>query len=115
MAEDETAVLPAVAVGPGTGSQAVVRPIVLGEDGEPVEEDVVVTDLLLVLDLTDEVEVVDEHPRYHLTGCAVTQGQETFGLPLDEAKRDGFTACGICRPDRSLADAERQRRAAARA
>ena len=85
-----------------------------GEDGEPVEEDVVVTDLLLVIDLTDEVFVVDEHPRYHLEGCAVTAGEETFGLPLNEAKADGFTACGICRPDRSLADAERRRRAAAR-
>src|SRR3712207_7155612 len=31
--------------------------------GEPGEEDVEVTDLLLVVDLDDEVLVVDEHPR----------------------------------------------------
>ncbi|SDO76039.1 hypothetical protein SAMN05660199_02537 [Klenkia soli] len=105
---------PAVA-GPSTGSHSHRPPASLDEDGEPVEEDVEVTDLLLVLDLTDEVEVVDEHPRYHLAGCSVTAGEEVFGLPLTEAKQDGFTACGVCRPDRHLADAERRRRAAAKA
>lgn len=107
---------PPTAAGPSTGSHHASRPPAgLDEDGEPVEEDVEVTDLLLTLDLTDEVEVVDEHPRYHLAGCSVTAGEEVFGLPLTEAKEDGFTACGICRPDRHLADAERRRRAAAKA
>lgn len=40
------------------------------DEGEPPVEEVEVTDLLLVVDLKDEVLVVDEHPRYHVPGCA---------------------------------------------
>jgi hypothetical protein len=56
--------------------------------------------------------VVDEHPRYHLEGCRFLIGKETIPIPLDEARTDGFTPCGLCTPDRQLADRERQRRAA---
>jgi hypothetical protein len=80
------------------------------EEGEPPLEEVEVTDLLLVVDLTDEVLVVDEHPRYHLEDCRWLAGRETFPLPLDEARADGFTPCGTCAPDRHLADRERGRR-----
>jgi hypothetical protein len=79
---------------------------------EPGVEEVEVTDLLLVVDLTDEVLVVDEHPRYHLEGCRFLSGRETFPLPLDEARTDGFTPCALCAPDRNLADRERARKAA---
>ena len=79
---------------------------------EPGVEEVEVTDLLLVVDLTDEVLVVDEHPRYHLEGCRFLGGRETFPLPLDEARTDGFTPCALCAPDRHLADRERARKAA---
>jgi hypothetical protein len=79
---------------------------------EPGVEEVEVTDLLLVVDLTDEVLVVDEHPRYHLEGCRFLAGRETFPLPLDEARTDGFTPCALCAPDRHLADRERARKAA---
>jgi hypothetical protein len=82
------------------------------ENGEPPVEEVEVTDLLLVVDLTDEVLVVDEHPRYHLAGCRWLAGRETIPLPLDEARIDGFTPCGACAPDRNLAERERARRAA---
>jgi hypothetical protein len=82
--------------------------------GEPGEEDVEVTDLLLVVDLADEVLVVDEHPRYHLPGCPYLEGQEGIGLPMVEARADGFTPCVTCRPVRHLADTERSRRHAAR-
>ncbi len=82
--------------------------------GEPGIEEVEVTDLLLVVDLTDEVLVVDEHPRYHLEGCRFLAGRETFPLPLDEARTDGFTPCALCAPDRHLADRERARKAAAK-
>jgi hypothetical protein len=78
--------------------------------GEPGIEEVEVTDLLLVVDLTDEVLVVDEHPRYHLEGCRFLAGRETFALPLDEARTDGFTPCALCAPDRHLADRERARK-----
>jgi len=78
--------------------------------GEPGEEDVEVTDLLLVVDLDDEVLVVDEHPRYHLPGCVTLSGRTAIPLPLDEARTDGFTPCGACVPDRTLAARERDRR-----
>jgi hypothetical protein len=79
-------------------------------DGEPPLEDVEVTDLLLVVDLTDEVLVVDEHPRYHLPGCPYLAGREEIPLPLDEARTDGFTPCGVCSPDRTLAERVRARK-----
>jgi hypothetical protein len=82
------------------------------EDGEPPVEEVEVTDLLLVVDLTDEVLVVDEHPRYHLPGCRYLAGRETIPLPLDEARTDGFTPCAVCAPDRNLAQRVRDRRTA---
>ncbi|MGH2217710.1 hypothetical protein, partial [Enterococcus faecalis] len=66
-------------------------------------EEVEVTDLLLIVDLTDEVLVVDEQPRYHVADCRWLQGRSTIPLPLDEARTDGFTPCGVCRPDRTLA------------
>jgi hypothetical protein len=81
------------------------------EVGEPPVEEVEVTDLLLVVDLKDEVLVVDEHPRYHLPGCRALAGGEIFPLPLDEARTDGFTPCGLCAPDRNLAERVRARKA----
>ncbi len=56
--------------------------------------------------------MVDEHPRYHLAGCGQTAGGEELPLPRAGARAEGFTACGICRPDHHLAEAERRRRAA---
>jgi hypothetical protein len=79
--------------------------------GEPPVEDVEVTDLLLVVDLKDDVFVVDEHPRYHLANCRRLLGQVAIPFPLDEARTDGFTPCGICEPDRHMADVARARKA----
>lgn len=95
------------------GAAATARtPAAPVEDGEPPVEEVEVTDLLLVVDLKDEVLVVDEHPRYHVAGCRHLAGRETFPLPVDEARTDGFTPCGSCRPDATLADRVRARRRA---
>lgn len=106
--------LPRVPAGPpaGTGGWPVQADAGarLGADGEPPAEEVEVTDLLLVLDLTDEVLVVDEHPRYHLAGCPHLVGVAPIPLPMVEARTDGFTPCGTCTPDRSLARRERSRR-----
>ncbi|SDX95880.1 hypothetical protein SAMN05661080_01854 [Modestobacter sp. DSM 44400] len=96
---------PAVAHAP-----AMHAPAGTGPDGEPPVEEVEVTDLLVVLDLTDEVFVIDEHPRYHLAGCPYLAGQPTFPMPMVEARTDGFTPCGTCAPDRHLARVERSRR-----
>lgn len=81
--------------------------------GEPGEEDVLVTDLLVMVDLDDEVLVVDEHPYYHLAGCRLLDGRTTVPLPMVEARTDGFTPCAACRPVRHLAEVERTRRRAA--
>jgi hypothetical protein len=81
------------------------------EDGEPPVEEVEVTDLLLVMDLEEDVLVLDEHPRYHLAECPRLAGQDPIPLPLDEARTDGFTPCGVCSPDRTMAQRARARRA----
>jgi len=77
---------------------------------DPGVEEVEVTDLLIIVDLTDEVLVVDEHPRYHVADCTWLTGRETIPLPLDEARTDGFTPCAVCSPDRTLAERARARR-----
>jgi hypothetical protein len=81
-----------------------------GDLGEPPVEEVEVTDLLTVVDLKDDVLVVDEHPRYHVAGCAHVAGRTTIPLPLDEARADGFTPCAVCAPDRTLAQRARERK-----
>ncbi|HEV7187522.1 MAG TPA: hypothetical protein VGN28_06460 [Blastococcus sp.] len=81
---------------------------------EPPVEEVEVTDLLLVVDLHDDVLVVDEHPRYHVPGCVFLTGRTGIPLPMDEARTDGFTPCGLCNPDRHMAGIERARRAGRR-
>ncbi|MGY1856341.1 hypothetical protein [Modestobacter sp. SYSU DS0290] len=78
--------------------------------GEPPAEDVEFADLLLIMDLTDEVLVVDEHPRYHVAGCPRLAGVPTIPIPMLQARTDGFTPCGICTPDRAMAQRERARR-----
>lgn len=79
---------------------------------DPDVEDVEVTDLLLVVDLTDDVFVLDEHPRYHLADCVHLRGRTALPLPHDEARADGFTPCAVCEPDHTLADQVRARKAA---
>jgi len=94
---------------PASGSPSAPEPPpLLGT--EPPAEEVEFTDLLLIMDLTDEVLVVDEHPRYHLPRCPAIAGLPTIPIPLDQARSDGFTPCGICSPDRTLAARERDRR-----
>ncbi len=77
---------------------------------EPAEEDVDMADLLVVIELTDEVLVVDLRPRYHRAGCAHLKDREAIPLPVNEAREDGFTPCGLCQPDAALAAAARQTR-----
>jgi len=94
----------------GAGAPA-SRKAVPEDLADPPVEDVEVTDLLMVVDLKDEVLVIDEHPRYHLAGCAHLAGRATIPLPVDEARADGFTPCAVCEPDRNLADRARARKA----
>jgi hypothetical protein len=53
------------------------------------------------------VAVVRGRPRYHVEGCRFLAGrQDVELLPVDEARGEGFTACGVCKPDAALAAAE---------
>ena len=104
---------PPPTAGPGAAAaqaDAAGRP----STGEPPVEEVEVTDLLMVVDLTDEVLVVDEHPRYHLAGCPTWPAPATIPLPLDEARTDGFTPCAVCAPDRTWPSATGPAQATAR-
>ncbi|SDG31271.1 hypothetical protein SAMN05216553_10765 [Lentzea fradiae] len=71
-------------------------------DEEPPEEDTDAADLLVVADLVDEVRVLDERPRYHLSSCSWLAGRPTLGLPVQEARQLQFTPCAVCTPDRVL-------------
>jgi hypothetical protein len=71
-------------------------------DEEPSEEDTDAADLLVVADLVDEVRVLDERPRYHLSSCSWLAGRPTLGLPVQEARQLQFTPCSLCRPDSTL-------------
>lgn len=83
----------------------------VGQNGtgvdESAEEDTDAADLLLVAELTDEVRVVDEHPRYHLDDCPSLAGRTSLPLPLREARELEFTPCARCRPDATLAARQR--------
>lgn len=105
----EPAPVAAAAVEPSEAAVAAVAGP--ADEGEPPVEEVEVTDLLLVVDLKDDVFVLDEHPRYHVAECPRLVGHEAIPLPLDEARTDGFTPCGVCSPDRTMAERERARRA----
>ncbi|MFD0200813.1 MULTISPECIES: hypothetical protein [Saccharothrix] len=74
---------------------------------EPGEEDTDAADALIVSELTDEVRVLDERPRYHLAECSWLGSRSSLGLPVDEARRLGFTPCAVCRPDAGLAARKR--------
>ncbi len=81
------------------------------EAAEPGEEETDAADLLVVYELTDEVLVVDEHPRYHLTRCPWPDRTRAERLPVREARELGFTPCDRCRPDVALARKHRAARA----
>ncbi|MFD1149784.1 hypothetical protein [Saccharothrix hoggarensis] len=74
---------------------------------EPDEEDTDAADSLVVSDLTDEVRVLDERPRYHLADCPWLASRPSLGLPVSEARQLGFTPCAVCRPDSGLAARKR--------
>jgi hypothetical protein len=73
------------------------------DEPEPDEEATDATDLLVVSELSVEVRVVDEHPRYHLAQCRWLAGRPTIGIAVSEARQLGFTPCARCGPDAVLA------------
>jgi hypothetical protein len=77
------------------------------EDDDPGEEQTDEADLLVVSDLEDEVVVVDEYPRYHLTQCVWLADRELIPIGVSEARQLGFTPCVRCGPDAKLAEQHR--------
>jgi hypothetical protein len=82
----------------------------LGPDGAPPEESHDAEAAALAAEMSDEVFVVDELPRYHVAGCRSLIGSAVIPLSAREAMELGFTPCAWCAPVRSLTT----RRAAAR-
>jgi len=86
-------------------AEAVTQP---GETGDPGEEQTEESDLAVVSELDDEVVVVDEYPRYHLTECAWLAGRDLIPIGVSEARQLGFTPCVRCGPDAALAAKHRE-------
>ena len=78
------------------------------EDGDPGEEQTDEADLLVVSELDDEVVVVDEYPRYHLTECVWLADRDLIPIGVSEARQLGFTPCVRCGPDAVLAGKHRE-------
>jgi hypothetical protein len=73
-----------------------------GTESDPGEEETSDADIAVLADLEDEVVVVDEHPRYHLTTCVWLGTRDTIPIGVGEARQLGFTPCDRCRPDANL-------------
>jgi hypothetical protein len=75
-----------------------------GPGEEPPEESREPMISAIVAQLPDEVVVVDEQPRYHVAGCRALASRALIPLPVREAVELGFSPCGWCSPDRTLAE-----------
>jgi hypothetical protein len=74
---------------------------------DPGEEETTEADIAILADLEDEVVVVDEHPRYHLTTCVWLGARDRIPIGVGEARQLGFTPCDRCSPDANLVAAHR--------
>lgn len=49
------------------------------------------------------VSVVPGRPRYHVESCRFLTGRpDVETVPVDQARTEGYTACGVCKPDAAL-------------
>lgn len=53
-----------------------------------------------------DVLVVEGRPRYHVEGCRYLSGKQAELVDVLEARDEGFTPCGVCKPDDVLAAAD---------
>ncbi|MDO3687064.1 hypothetical protein [Micromonospora sp. C28ISP2-4] len=65
-------------------------------DGDPPSEFLSAGEVARLVRLSDEVLVVDGHPRFHLPDCPHLVGREDEPLPVAEAVALGFTPCAHC-------------------
>jgi hypothetical protein len=49
--------------------------------------------------------VVAGRPRYHVGGCRYLTGKSAEPVDVQDAREEGFTPCGVCKPDESLEQA----------
>jgi hypothetical protein len=73
---------------------------------EPGEEHADPASAAIVAKLEDEVLVVDERPRYHLSICRSLAGRQTISLSAKEAVELEFTPCELCGPVRVFVNAD---------
>ncbi len=52
--------------------------------------------------------VVSGRPRYHADGCRYLSSKDAEELDVLEAREEGFTPCGVCKPDLALAAAREE-------
>jgi hypothetical protein len=69
---------------------------------EPIAQQVSPADAARVARMSNEVQVIDGRPRYHLPSCPHLVGRDSEPLPVHEAIELGFTPCGQCGPDSAL-------------
>ncbi|MGB8652176.1 MAG: hypothetical protein WCD35_16110 [Mycobacteriales bacterium] len=50
--------------------------------------------------------VVAGRPRYHVDGCRYLTGKDAEEVEVADAREEGFTACGVCKPDLALEAAQ---------
>ncbi len=89
-ADSVTAVIPAQ--GPRGGSRKVVEEAPVAETAD--EE----------LDSGGIVLVVEGRPRYHVDGCRYLSGKDAEEVDVLDARDEGFTPCGVCKPDENLSE-----------
>ncbi len=53
-----------------------------------------------------DVLVVEGRPRYHVVGCRYLSGKTPEAVAVGQARVEGFTPCGVCKPDVALAALE---------
>ena len=50
-----------------------------------------------------QVAVVPGRPRYHVEGCRFLAGRpDVETIAVEQAREEGYTACGVCKPDAAL-------------
>jgi hypothetical protein len=47
--------------------------------------------------------IVAGRPRYHAEGCRYLNGKQTEAIHLLDARDEGYTPCGVCKPDNVVA------------
>lgn len=59
----------------------------------------------VVEEVSGTVMVVAGRPRYHVEGCRYLTGKDADEVEVEDAREEGFTACGVCKPDIALEQA----------